>query len=108
MSFSHAVRRIAPAVLGGAAAVVLVPDVVTLDSRLPMIAAVAWRPQAVVGAALTGSTLAAWRPTRPAGLALGVVAAAGAAAVVRRVRRTGQQTAGAAASEPVTVLSANV
>jgi endonuclease/exonuclease/phosphatase (EEP) superfamily protein YafD len=108
MLSSHAVRRIAPAVLGGVAAAVLVPDVVKLDGRLPMIAAVAWRPQAVVGAALAGSTLAAWRPTRPAGLALGVVAAAGAAAVVRRLRRTAQEAAGGTASEPLTVLSANV
>ena len=70
-----------------------------------MIATVAWRPQAVVGAALAASALGAWRPTRGAGVVLGAVAAAGAAAVAHRmpVRR-----AAGGPGEPVTVLSANV
>ena len=105
MSFSRAVRRGVPAVLGGAAAVVLLPDVLRLDGRLPMIATVAWRPQAVVGAALAASALGAWRPTRPAGVVLGAVAAAGATAVARRMPG---RDGGGAAGEPLTVLSANV
>ena len=89
MVFSGAVRGVATAVLGGAAAVVLLPDVLRLDGRLPLIATVAWRPQAVVGAALAASALGAWRPTRRAGAVLGTVAAAGATAVASRtlVRR---------------------
>ena len=105
MSFSRAIRRAVPAVLGGAAAAVLLPDVLRLDRRLPMLAAVAWRPQAVVGVAAAGAALGAWRTTRPAGVALGTVAAAGAMAVARRM--PGRDDDGAA-GEPLTVLSANV
>ena len=77
MSFSRAICRAVPAVLGGAAAAVLLRDVLRLDRRLPMLAAVARRPQAVVGVAAAGAALGAWRTTRPAGVALGTVAAAG-------------------------------
>ena len=105
MSFSRAMRRGVPAVLGGAAAAVLLPDVLRLDGRLPMLAAVAWRPQAVAGVAAAGAALGVWRPTRPAGIALGAVAAAGAMAVARRIPgRDDDGTAG----ESLTVLSANV
>jgi endonuclease/exonuclease/phosphatase (EEP) superfamily protein YafD len=102
---SSTARRLALAAFGGAAAVVLLPDVLRLDGRLPMIATVAWRPQAVAGAALTASALVTWRPTRPAGAVLCAVAAAGAVAVARR---TGTERAAVATGEPLTVLSANV
>jgi len=105
MVLSRAARGVAAAVLGGAAAVVVLPDALRLDGRLPWIATVAWRPQAVVGAALAASALGAWRPTRGAGVALGAVAAAGAAAVAHR---TPVRRAAAGAGELVTVLSANV
>ncbi len=104
MSFSRAMRRAVPVVLGGAAAAVLLPDALGLDGRLPMLATVAWRPQAVVGVAAAGAALGAWRPTRPAGVALGTVAAAGAVAVARRM--PGREDRGA--GESLTVLSANV
>ena len=105
MVLSRAVRGVATAVLGGAAAVVLLPDVLRLDGRFPWIVTVAWRPQAVLGAALAASALGAWRPTRGAGVVLGTVAAAGAAAVAHR---TPVRRAAAGPGEPVTVLSANV
>src|SRR5690349_3085643 len=105
MSFSRAICRAAPAVLGGAAAAVLLPDVLRLDRRLPMLAAVAWRPQAVVGVAAAGAAFGAWRTTWPAGIALGAVAAAGAVAVARRIPGRAD---GDAAGEPLTVLCANV
>jgi endonuclease/exonuclease/phosphatase (EEP) superfamily protein YafD len=70
-----------------------------------MIATVAWRPQAVAGAALTASALGVRRTTRPAGAVLGAVAAAGAVAVARRARA---DRADPATGEPVTVLTANV
>ena len=105
MSFSRAMRRCVPVSLGGAAAAVLLPDVLGLDGRLPMLAALAWRPQAVVGVAAAGAALGAWRTTRPAGVALGTVAAAGAVAVARRMPARDDD---GAAGEPLTVLSANV
>ena len=102
---SRAARRLGLAALGATAAVVVVPDVLRLDRRLPMIATVAWRPQAVVGTAVAASVLAAARPTRRAGAVLGVVAAAGAVAVAHR---TSIRSVERASGELVTVLSANV
>lgn len=99
------VRRLVPAVLGATAAAVVLPDVLRLDGRLPMIATVAWRPHATVGAALAASALGAWRATRPVGVVLGAVAVSGAAAVVAR---TPLRRVAGAAGEPLTVLSANV
>jgi len=100
-------RRLAPAaVLGAAAVPVLVPDVLSLDQRLPMIATVAWRPQAVAGVALTATALAAWRPSRPAAAALGAVAGAGLATLAARMRRS-TPTATPTGTQ-LTVLSLNV
>ena len=99
------VRRALPVLVGGAAAAVLVPDVARLDRRLPMIATVAWRPQAVVGTALAAATLAAPPATRPTAATLGAVAAAGAAALAARVRRPAPATPG---PDDLTILSVNV
>jgi endonuclease/exonuclease/phosphatase (EEP) superfamily protein YafD len=53
-----------------------------------MIAAVAWRPQAVVAAAVGATVPATWRPARAAAAAAwGVVAAAGIATLRARTRR---------------------
>ena len=105
MSLSSALRRAVPVAAGAAAALVLLPDVLRLDGRLPLIAAVAWRPHAVAGAAAAGAVLSAWRPTRRPGVALGLVACAGAGAVAARLPRPAR--AGRAAV-PLTVLTANV
>src|SRR5689334_16793096 len=108
MARSSLTRRVLPAALGAAAAAVLVPDLLGIDRRLPTIAAVAWRPQAVAGAALTAAALSAWRPARPArpaAAALAAVSAAGAAAIAARVRRP--SAAASSGGRELTILSVN-
>ncbi len=93
------------ALLGAGTATVVLPDRLRIDHEFPLVDAVAWRPQAsLVSLAATG--LLAVRPaTRPAGVAVGAVAAAGLASVasrlVRRPRREPETVA-------LTILSANV
>ncbi len=85
--FAPALRRAAPLVTGTAAAAVLLPDLVGLDRRLPLLAAVAWRPQAAAGAAVGAALLSSWRPARPTAAAVAAVAAAaGVATAARRGR----------------------
>jgi endonuclease/exonuclease/phosphatase (EEP) superfamily protein YafD len=105
MARSRMVRRIAPVAVGTAAAAVLVPDLLRLDRRLPMIAALAWRPQAIAGAAASAAVLAASPPTRPTAAVLGTVAGVGLAAVAVRLRRPAPA---ASAATDLTVLSLNV
>jgi endonuclease/exonuclease/phosphatase (EEP) superfamily protein YafD len=105
MVSSRVARRALPAVALGATAVVLVPDVLRLDRRLPLLAAVAWRPQAVVGAALGAGVLSAWPAARPTAAALGAAAGAGAVAVAARMPR--RSTVGARPDD-VTILALNV
>jgi endonuclease/exonuclease/phosphatase (EEP) superfamily protein YafD len=105
MAVPRSVRRAVPVAAGAAAAVVLVPDVLRLDRRLPGIATVAWRPQGIACAAAGAAVLAAWRPARPAAAALGAAAAVGSVAVAARMRRPGATAAGPAT---LTVLSLNV
>ena len=109
MPTPRVIRRLArgalPLLTGAAAAIVLVPDLLGRDRRLPMIATVAWRPQAVAGAAAAAALLAPWRATRPTAAAVGAAAFAGSVAIVARTRRP---AAAAADSAVLTVLSANV
>jgi endonuclease/exonuclease/phosphatase (EEP) superfamily protein YafD len=107
MARSSLTRRILPAALGAVAATILVPDLLKIDRRLLTIAAVAWRPHAVVSAALAAAALSAWRPARPAAAALAAVSAAGAAAVIARVPRPVVGTSSAGGRE-LTILSVNV
>ncbi|MDT7580778.1 MAG: hypothetical protein QOK35_2042 [Pseudonocardiales bacterium] len=103
--FRRLARRVVPVLVSAGAATVLVPDVLGRDRRLPMIATVAWRPQAVAGAAAFAAVLAPWRVTRPTAAAVGVIALAGSAAIAARTRRPAPVAAG---SDVLTVLSANV
>ena len=110
MSDTRLVRRVArgavPLLTGAAAAVVLVPDLLGRDRRLPMIATVAWRPQAVIGAAIGAALLAPWRATRPTAAVVGAVAAAGSVAVVSRMYRPVPAAVGP--DGVLTLLTANV
>ena len=114
MPIPRVVRRVArgalPVVTGAAAATVLVPDLLVPDAlgrdrRLPMIATVAWRPQAVAGALAAAALLAPWRATRPTAVTVGALAAAGAATTAARMRRP---VPAAGRGGPLTLLSANV
>ncbi len=104
-----AVRRLArgtlAAVLGAGAATVVLPDRLRIDHRFPLVDAVAWRPHASLAALAFAGLLASRRSTRPAGIAVGAVAAAGLAPVaargVRRPRREPETVA-------LTILTANV
>ena len=90
------------------AAGVLVPDMLGLDRRLLLLAAVAWRPQALVAAAAGAGALAAWRPARPVAAGLGMAAAAGLAALGSRMRRPAVASTGDVEPVDLTVLSLNV
>jgi endonuclease/exonuclease/phosphatase (EEP) superfamily protein YafD len=113
MVISRLARRAAPVAVGAAAATVLVPDVLGLDGRLPMLAAVAWRPKAVVAAAVGATVAATWPPARPAAAAAwGVVVGAGVAALRARMRRPAVHAPSAdpdgGAPVDLTILSLNV
>jgi endonuclease/exonuclease/phosphatase (EEP) superfamily protein YafD len=109
MPASRPVRRVArgavPVLTGAIAATVVVPDLLGRDRRLPLIATVAWRPQAVVGAAVGAALLAPWRATRPTAAVVAAIAAAGSAGIGSRMRRP---TPAAAGSDVLTLLCANV
>jgi endonuclease/exonuclease/phosphatase (EEP) superfamily protein YafD len=92
--------------IGLAAAAVLLPDLVGLDRRLPFLAAVAWRPQAVVGAAAGAAVLSAWRPARPTAAAVAGVVAAGSVATAARLGRRPARAAGG--PHDITLLCLNV
>ncbi|MCW0212428.1 MAG: endonuclease/exonuclease/phosphatase family protein [Pseudonocardia sp.] len=99
------VRRFgAAALLGAAAAAVVLPDRLRVDHRFPFVDVVAFRPHTVAGATALAGLLSAFRPARPAAAALGLVAGTGAAALVPRIR-TRPAAPGPAA---LTILSANV
>ncbi len=104
--FAPALRRAAPLAAGAAAAAVLLPDLVGLDRRLPLLAAVAWRPQAVVGAAVGAAVLSSWPPARPTAAAVAAVAAVGTVATVARLGRSPDPTAGG--PHELTLLCLNV
>jgi endonuclease/exonuclease/phosphatase (EEP) superfamily protein YafD len=104
MSRIRPLRFLAPLVVGAAASAVVVPDLLRWDRRLPMIATVAWRPQAVAGAALGVAVLATSRPLRPSAAALGVVAGVGLAALGGRLR----PATAAPGTGDLTILSLNV
>jgi endonuclease/exonuclease/phosphatase (EEP) superfamily protein YafD len=112
MPTSRLVRRLArravPVLVGVAAGAVLVPDLLGRDRRLPMIATVAWRPQALAGAAAVAALLAPWRVTRPTAAAVGAVALAGSVAIGARLRRAAPPAGGRGSADSLTVLSANV
>src|SRR5947208_2237014 len=108
MTLRRLARRAAPPVLGVAAAAVLVPDVLRLDGRLPMIATVAWRPQALAAAVGGAGLLATWRPARPVAAALGAVGLAGGVALGARLRRTAVRAEPAGDPADLTILSLNV
>src|SRR5436853_6669831 len=109
MPASRLVRRVVrgavPVLTGAVAATVVVPDLFGRDRRLPLIATVAWRPQAVVGAAVGAALLAPWRATRPTAAMVAAIAAAGTAAIGSRMRRSAPTGVG---SDVLTLLSANV
>jgi endonuclease/exonuclease/phosphatase (EEP) superfamily protein YafD len=92
------------AALGAAATAVVLPDRLGLDHRVPFVIAVAFRPHTVAGTAALAGVLAARRSSRPAAVALGLVAAAGASSLVSRVL----SRPSAAGPAELTILSANV
>ncbi|MET0189046.1 MAG: endonuclease/exonuclease/phosphatase family protein [Pseudonocardia sediminis] len=101
----HPGRIALAAVLGGAAAGVVVPDHLRIDHRFPIVDMVAWRPQASVLALGGAGLLSLAKATRPAAAAVGAVGLAGLASVAgRALRRRRPEPVG----EPVTILSANV
>lgn len=97
-------RSLLAAVLGAGAAAAVLPDRFGLDRHHPFTALAALRPQTVGGTALLAGVLSAFRTTRPAGVAVGAVAALGAAGLVPRVTRRAPRDATA----DLLVLSANV
>jgi endonuclease/exonuclease/phosphatase (EEP) superfamily protein YafD len=106
----------AAAALGAAATVVLLPDRLRVGNRFPFVDAVAWRPHAALAALATGAALTIRPLSRPAGVVVGAIAAAGLVEAVRH-RLTGRRpaAAGPAATGPavpgvpteLTVLSFN-
>ena len=105
MVLSRVTRRAVPVATAAAAAAVLLPDVLRLDRRLPLLAAVAWRPQAVVGTALAAAVLSVRPRARPTAAALAVVAGAGAAATAARIPRPAAAPPG---PDDLTILALNV
>ncbi|MDN5915401.1 MAG: endonuclease/exonuclease/phosphatase family protein [Pseudonocardia sp.] len=101
----HPGRIALAALLGGAAAGVVLPDRLRIDHRVPVVDAVAWRPHASVLALGGAGLLGLARATRPAAAAVGAVGLAGLASVAGRLRR---RTGPAPAGEPLTILTANV
>lgn len=91
--------------LGAGAAVVVLPDRLRIDDGFPMVDVAAWRPHASVAGLVSAALLATRDVTRPAGAAVGAVAAGGLASVaaraVRRPRREPETVA-------LTILTANV
>ncbi|MFR9801671.1 endonuclease/exonuclease/phosphatase family protein [Pseudonocardia sp. RS010] len=77
-------RTLLAAAAGAAAAAVVLPDRLGLDRRHPFTALGALRPHTTAVATVAAGVLAAARHTRPAGLAVGAVALAGAAGLVSR------------------------
>ncbi|MBW0104169.1 endonuclease/exonuclease/phosphatase family protein [Pseudonocardia sp. KRD291] len=99
-------RRIAlAAVLGGAAAGVVLPDRLRIDHRFPIVDMIAWRPQASVLTLGSAGLLGIARATRPAAAAVGAVGLAGLVSVAGRLRRRAEP---APTGESVTILAANV
>lgn len=91
---------------GGAAALAVLPDRLGVGHRFPFVAAVAWRPQAALGALVAAGLLAVARPTRgAAAAALGAVGLAGVGAVAGRAVAAPVAPAG---PSDVTVLTSNV
>jgi endonuclease/exonuclease/phosphatase (EEP) superfamily protein YafD len=97
-------RSLLAAALGAGAAAAVLPDRFGLDRWHPFTALAALRPQAVGGAALVVGALSAFRTTRPAAVAVGAVAAVGAAGLVPRLRRRAPSTG----ETGLLVLAANV
>lgn len=93
------------AVLGGAAAGVVLPDRLRIDHRFPVVDMVAWRPQASVLALGAAGLLGTTRATRPAAATVGAVGLAGLATVAGRLRRARRP---APVGPELTVLTANV
>ncbi len=94
------------AVLGGAAAGIVLPDHLRIDDRFPAVDMVAWRPQASALALGSAGLLGLARATRPAAAAVGVVGLAGLASVAGRLRR--RAAPATPVGEALTVLAANV
>jgi endonuclease/exonuclease/phosphatase (EEP) superfamily protein YafD len=97
------------ALLGGAAAGLLLPERFGVGHRFPFVATVAFRPQASLAAAATAVLLAPWRRARPVAAALGATALSGlaATAAARGPHRPRPVTPGDAPAE-LTVLTFNV
>ena len=92
-------------VLGAGTAAVVLPDRLRIDNEFPLVDAVAWRPHASLASLAAAGLLAARPASRPAGAAVGAVAACGLASVVgRAVRRPRPEPETVA----LTILTANV
>src|SRR5690348_9436067 len=87
------------------AAAVLIPDLLGVDGRQPMLATVAWRPQALVGAALGAVVLSTRRSRRPAAAVLGAVTAVGVTAIAARTPHADRVAPG---PHDLTILGLNV
>ncbi|MFP5022658.1 endonuclease/exonuclease/phosphatase family protein [Pseudonocardia phyllosphaerae] len=81
-------RAVLPGLLGAGAAAALLPDLLRVDHRFPLVDVTAWRPHASVAALAGAVALAPFRAARPSAVALGMAGAAGAAATFG-VRRAG-------------------
>ncbi|SDF95486.1 endonuclease/exonuclease/phosphatase family protein [Pseudonocardia oroxyli] len=101
-------RTLLAAALGAGAAVAVLPDRVGLDRWHPFTALAALRPQTVGATALVACLLGIRRTTRPAGVAVGAVAAAGAAGLVSRATRRTSARTDPTAQPDLLVLAANV